>query len=90
MIIHCISLENEDVLEAYNTIRAELISYGETLPEKKEVVLLTKTDLVTPASLKKSLTKIKKVNKNVLTVSILDDESVKKLKDGLVKVLREV
>ncbi|MSR71044.1 MAG: GTPase ObgE [Candidatus Taylorbacteria bacterium] len=90
MIIHCVSLENEDVLEAYNTIRAELTSYGETLPEKKEVILLTKTDLVTPASLKKSLTKMKKVNKNVLTVSILDDESVKKLKDGLVKVLREV
>jgi len=88
MIIHCISLENEDVAAAYTTIRDELKTYDESLILKKEVVVLTKTDLVTPAAVKDAVKKIKKLNKDVLTVSIIDDEAVKKLKDGLVKVLR--
>ncbi|MEK9184717.1 MAG: Obg family GTPase CgtA [Patescibacteria group bacterium] len=88
MIIHCVSLENEDIMEAYKTIRKELESYGETLPEKKEIVLLTKTDLVSPEVLKDALKKIKKINKDVYAVSILDDVAIKKLKDTLVKILR--
>ncbi len=88
MIIHCLSLENENIVEAYKTIRKELESYGETLPEKKEIVLLTKTDLVSPEVLKDALKKIKKINKDVYAVSILDDTAIKKLKDTLVKILR--
>ncbi|MCR4334869.1 MAG: GTPase ObgE [Patescibacteria group bacterium] len=88
MLIHCISLENDDVVSAYKTIRKELVDYGETLPEKKEIILLTKTDLVSPKVLKDVVKKLKKLNKEIYTVSILDDESVKEFKDSLVKILR--
>lgn len=87
-VLHCVSLENEDLSKAYNTIRKELEAYSNELAKKPEILLLTKTDLVDEKTLKKKITEAKKLNKKILTVSILDDESVKKLKDDLVKILR--
>ncbi len=89
LILHCISLENEDVVAAYKAIRAELKQYGEGLAEKAEYIILTKTDATTPEALEKSIKSIKKINKHILSVTILDDASVKELKDNLVKILRE-
>lgn len=89
-LVHCISLENEDVKEVYTTIRKELEKFDKELALKPEIVLLTKTDTVTPAELKKKITLAKKLNKHVLTVSILDEQSIKKLTDNLVKYLREI
>lgn len=87
-VLHCLSLENEDIKAAYKTIRKELETFSPELAEKPEILLLTKTDIVTPGVLKKKLAEAKKLNKTCYAVSILDDESVKKLKDVLVKTLR--
>ncbi len=46
VLLHCLSLENEDLVKAYKVIRNELKEYSEELAEKKEVVILTKTDMV--------------------------------------------
>ena len=46
MIAHLISLENEDVMEAYKTIRKELEAFDKELGEKEEIIVLTKTDIV--------------------------------------------
>ncbi len=83
------SLENEDISAAYKIIRKELGTFSPELLEKPEILLLTKSDMVTPAVLKKKLTEAKKLNKTCYAVSILDDASVKKLKDDLVKMLRK-
>ncbi len=88
IILHCISLENEDMLVVYKTIRNELEKYDPELATKKEVIIVTKTDMTTPAEYKEKIKKLKKENKNILSVSILDDQSVKDLKDELVKVVR--
>lgn len=90
MILHCISLENEDIAGAYKTIRKELENYSEELGTKKEIILLTKTDLVDEKTLKAKIKEAKKLNKEVFAVSVLDDERVKTLKDDLVKTLREI
>lgn len=90
MILHCISLENEDITTAYKTIRKELENYSEELGKKKEIILLTKTDLVDEKTLKAKVKEAKKLNPDVLYVSVLNDEQVKDLKDGLVKILREI
>ncbi len=90
IIFHCISLENEDILEAYNTIRKELESYNPELAEKKEVIILTKTDLVDEKTLAAAKKKLAKKSDNVLSVSIIDDASVKTLADSLVKILRSM
>jgi GTP-binding protein len=90
ILFHCLSLENEDLAKAYKVIRKELEEYSPELADKKEVVIITKTDLVDEKTLDKAVKKISKLNKNVLTATILDDKSMKKLKDSLVKILREV
>jgi GTP-binding protein len=90
MILHCISLENEDIALAYQTIRKELEAYSEDLAKKQEIIVLTKTDLVDEKTLKAKIKEAKKLNKNILSVSILDKAQVKELKDGLVKTLRSL
>ena len=101
MLAHLVSLENENPMKAYKEIRKELGAYDKALLEKKEVIILTKTDIMTDPAGKgtsngageKKIEKIKKEFEKlggvVLTLSLYDDKSVKKLIDGLVKMLRK-
>ncbi len=89
IIIHCISLESEDISKSYEVIRNELAAFNPILADKQEILILTKTDMVTPEDVKKKIKEAKKLNKNIFTVSVLDDASVKDLKDNLVKLLRK-
>ncbi len=88
LILHCISLENEDITDIYKTIRAELEKYDPDLAAKKEVVILTKTDIIDPKILKLKIKEIKKLNKQVFSVTAYDNQSIKELKDELVKLMR--
>jgi len=90
MILHCISLENEDIKTAYQTIRKELENYSDDLAKKQEIIILTKTDLVDEKTLAKKVKEAKKLNPDVLYTSVINDEQVKGLKDSLVKILREI
>jgi GTP-binding protein len=101
ILFHLISLEDEakpakdksikpaDLVKAYKTVRAELEQYGQGLESKKETIILTKTDAVDKKALAAAEKKLKKFNKDILTVSILDDRSVKKLGDEIVKRFRK-
>lgn len=88
MLFHCISLESTKILTDYKTIRKELKAYSEDLANKDEVIILTKTDVLTPKEVELVKKKIAKYNPNILTVSILDDNSLKNLRDSLIKILR--
>ncbi len=90
ILIHCISLESEDVVEDYRTIRNELTSYNEDLGDKKEIIILTKTDLVSEEEIKKIKNNLSKETKNDISImSILDDELVKSFSDTLTSLLQE-
>ncbi len=52
MLLHCISLTEENVATAYSTIRRELTAFDASLGNKEEIVLLTKSDLVSEDELK--------------------------------------
>lgn len=90
IILHCISLERETILEDYKVVVNELASFP-GLTEKKEYIVLTKSDTVSEDKVKDITSLIeKKLKKKVFaTVSILDDDSIKTFADFLVKVLRE-
>lgn len=88
MILHCISLENDDITGAYKTIRGELEAYSRDLAEKREIIILTKTDLIDEKTLRAKIKKAKKLNPDVFFVSVLNNGQVKALKDDLVKILR--
>jgi GTP-binding protein len=90
IILHCISADNDDSLGTYKTIRNELEEYSKDLAEKTEYILITKTDLVSADQLEKIVKIFTKKGKEIFTVSIIDDISLKKLKDELVKVLRKI
>ena len=88
ILLHCLSLESTKLITDYKTIRKELKAYSPELAEKKEIVILTKTDVLDNKGVESAKKKISKLNKNILTVSILDDKSIKELKDNLIKILR--
>ncbi|MEB5370081.1 hypothetical protein RXR97_29665, partial [Pseudomonas aeruginosa] len=69
-------------------IRDEVLQYDPTMADKKEIVVLTKTDMVTPEELEKKIKEIKKINKDVFSISVLDDDSIKKFRDDLVKLIK--
>lgn len=88
MILHCVSLEEEDPVAVYTTVRNELASYDESLAEKRELIILTKTDMVDAQTLSNITTLFETMGKEVTSVSILDDASVKALLDRIVSILR--
>lgn len=88
-LIHLISLENDAIVETYKTVRTELAQYGQGLDEKEETIILTKTDMVDEKAVKSAIKKLEKYNKDILTVSILDDASIKEVSDEIVKRLRK-
>lgn len=83
MLVHCISLETENVLETYRVVRNELAQFDTALTEKDEVILLTKSDLVSPEVLKEKEKELSGQGRKVLSVSIIDDASLKKLSEYL-------
>jgi GTP-binding protein len=89
MIAHIISLENKNIKDAYKAVRAELDAFDHDLAKKREVVVLTKTDILPDGALKKIVGDVKKLNKEVYAVSLYDDKSIKELEDNLVKLLRK-
>lgn len=89
MIAHLISLENEDVMRAYQTIRKELENYDKELGEKDEIIILTKTDLVDVTVLKKAQRTLSVLKPRLFALSIYDDASLKEFSDALVKLLRK-
>ena len=57
-----ISIEQDkDFLENYKTIRKELRNYGKEIPNKNEIILLSKCDLVEDEFMKKRISLIKKI-----------------------------
>lgn len=80
VLLHCITVDSENPLSDYQVIWDEMKKYNPDLAKKDEIVLLTKTDLVSKDELKKKITELKKLKRNIIPVSIYDFESIEKLK----------
>jgi GTP-binding protein len=83
MFFHLVSVESDDVVGDYKTVRHELHSYDPALTEKPEVVLLTKSDMVTPEELAVKMNQLKKAGVKAMPLSILDPESMEIVKQSL-------
>lgn len=84
LLVHLVSAEQEDVAEAYRAIRGELVSFGQGLDMKTELVVLSKTDLLTPEELDTKRTSLEQASgKEVLTVSVEDEAALKSFSDRL-------
>jgi len=86
ILIHCLDLLSTDLKADYQTIRKEMEVYNADLLNKKELLVLTKTDLVDEKILKKNKKIAEKLNKDYLTTSIYDTESVSVLKAKILEL----
>lgn len=73
LLIHCISLEQENLAYAYGIVRRELKAFSSKLADKPELIALTKADTVDENAVKKAIRILKKKNPRVFSVSIIDD-----------------
>ncbi len=82
-LLHCISAESEDPLAAYQVVRKELELYDPSIVKKPEIILLTKTDLLTPEEVEAKLKTFRAINPDAFAVSIIDEASLKTFSDFL-------
>jgi len=86
-LIHCVAADSADPVRDYETVRAELKEHDEMLSRKAEIIVITKSDLVSDEALKSIITLFKDAKGPVLAVSIIDDASIKALGDALAHFL---
>ena len=82
ILLHLVSASTEDPLAAYREVRTEIESFGHGLNDKREIIILSKIDLVSPedCETKKQLL-ARETGREVLLVSIIDDTSLKAFSD---------
>ncbi|MEK7109487.1 MAG: Obg family GTPase CgtA [Patescibacteria group bacterium] len=86
-LIHCVSLESDAPLDDYRVVRGELEQFSAELANKPELVVLTKSDTREPLYIEGIRQEFKKVGGEPQVVSVLDDESLKALRDRISAVL---
>lgn len=85
-LFHFISAESPEPAQDYRIIRNELAAYNKQLLDRTEYIFLSKTDMVSKEELAQKLEKLSFLNKEVISVSIIDDKSI----DRVEKILREI
>ena len=86
VLVHLVSVFDnspEKAYENYLTIRNELKSFGEGLAEKKEIVVLSKIDLVSEEEVKKIADYFKKKKVLVSAISVAINKGIEELKSKL-------
>lgn len=89
IIFHLVSAESDNPARDYRVVRKEVKKYSKELDKKKEYLFLAKYDMVSEGNLRKKLTALKKLNKNVIALSIHDMDSLEKVKGILNKIKKD-
>ncbi len=86
ILVHLVSVEQDDPIAAYREVRTELESFGHGLADKPEIIVLSKVDLSNPNDVEtKQKALAKGVGKEVLLLSIADENLLKAFSDFLIK-----
>lgn len=89
LLVHLVSVENDDVANVYTTIRNELGKFDKGLLNREEIVVLSKTDMTDEETKKMKYAELSKAcGKEVLELSLFDDASIKQFGDYLIKKLK--
>lgn len=94
MLLHCIALTDDDTSESYRTLRRELALFDPTLTTRTEWIVLTKADIVPDDTIEKALAAFKKegrrTNSDLFSISATDSDSLKRMSDALIALLRSL
>jgi len=87
-LVHLVDGTDEDVGGAYRTVRRELKAYGRGLSTKKEIVVLTKIDALSPSLLKSRRVALARVSRRkVMAISAVSHAGLKELAHALAALL---
>jgi GTP-binding protein len=87
ILLHLVSAGQDDPLAAYKEVRTEIELFGHGLGDKHEIIVLSKTDLLTPEECDEKMQMLaKETGKEVLSVSIADDAALKRFGDRLTAI----
>ncbi len=83
-LLHLIDITSDDLKKNYKQVKNELRKYSSKLNKKKELIVLSKTDLVDEKEVKKKIKDFKRDTKSeVISLSTLNKSSVSKIKSKL-------
>jgi GTP-binding protein len=87
-LIHCISSEESDPVATYKIVRKELELYNKDILNKREIIALTKVDMIGEEERREKLNALRTLGEDVWPVSIIDDALLKEFKDYLTQTLK--
>ncbi len=90
LLVHCISLDNEDLLEVYKKMRKEFVKISEDLYSLSEYIVFTKADIYSDEQLKEVEKTISKDFKDHIIISVYRSEDIQRLSEELKKRLSSV
>lgn len=90
VLLHLIDGTQEDVVEAYHTIRTEISEYSDNLAEKEEIIALNKCDALDEKDIKKKLKQLSKASgKQVLPISAVTGAGVQDVLRSMWAIVKE-
>ena len=90
ILIHLISASQDDPIASYREVRKEIELFGHGLEDKPEIIVLSKTDLVSPVECETMLQLLaRETGRDVLAVSVNDPKVLKTFADKLTNILRK-
>ncbi|OGC47032.1 hypothetical protein A3J98_00285 [candidate division WS6 bacterium RIFOXYC1_FULL_33_10] len=90
LVIHCISLENEDLVKAYKEMRKEFKNISELLYSLPELILFTKSDIYSDEQLIEVKKSLKKNFKQFEVISVFKENDIKDFRETLKKRLGSI
>lgn len=88
ILLHLVSADQDDIVAAYREVRKEIESFGHGLVEKREIIILSKIDLVSPEECETKMQLLdRETGREVLSTSVDDPKVLKVFADRLSKIL---
>jgi len=89
ILFHFVAADSADPLQDYKTVRNELETYNPLLVEKQEYIFISKSDTASPKIISKIKSAFEKIGKSATAISIIDTESIDKVKKLLNTLITE-
>ena len=89
ILFNFIAADSADPVLDYKTVRGELEVYNKLLLEKPEYIFVSKSDTVSQDAAAGIIDKLKKLNQNVMPISIFDWDSIERVRKILNDLISE-
>lgn len=89
VLFHFVVADSDDPVRDYDEIREELKKFNKDLLNKKEYIIISKSDERSEDELKEISNTLKKKNLDIIILSILDEKSIDNVKKILEEIQRE-